>query len=292
MGSRYGGLKQLEGFGPAGELILDYSIYDALHAGFGKVVFVVRSRIRDLFEEKVGARYRELVPVEYVLQDASTAFPKDKAAMAAREKPWGTGHAVLSARDVVQGAFAVINADDFYGRAGFQKLAAFCANTAPGASHALLVAFALHKTLSAHGGVSRGVCQVENGLLTGIVETEQIQRNPAGELRGRDRDGESVLLEDDTCVSMNLWGFSPAIFPALELAFSRFAQASGHLPKAEFYLPTAVDQLMREVGWRCQVEQSPDRWTGVTNPEDRESVRAFFSEQVAAGCYPSPLQIR
>jgi len=288
MGSRYGGLKQLEAFGPNGELILDYSVHDAVQAGFGRLVFVIRRDIEALFREKVGERYTDRLPVEYVFQDDIAHLPYGFAPPAGRTRPWGTGHAVWCARDTIDRPFAVLNADDFYGRDGFHQLARFFAENDGSLHRIRLVAFRLANTLSDHGTVSRGICAVQEDRLCKVEEVKQIGWNN-GKLTGVDGDGRMREFTGEEPVSMNLWGFTPAFFSVLERGFTQFVEVNGGDLKAEYYLPEAVDRLIGEPGWQVEAGVSGDEWVGVTHSADREPVRAFFRQQVERGHYPSPL---
>ncbi len=290
MGSRYGGLKQLEGFGPNGELILDYSVHDAMAAGFGRLIFVVRSEIETLFRSQVGSRYEGRLPVFYVCQDAPAHQPDPHLALPGRTKPWGTGHAVWCTREVVDRPFAVINADDFYGADGFQKLAVFFQENV--ARAILLVAFQLDRTLSEHGSVSRGICEVtEEGRLLAVRECREIQRDETGQLTGREESGEPRIFSGTEWASMNLWGFSPRFFSALTEGFDSFMAERGHSPGAEYYLPHAVDGLANHPDWEIRAVLSRDHWTGVTHPADREPVRAFLRDLAEADNYAALSQM-
>lgn len=263
MGSRYGGLKQLEPVGPGGEAFVDYSVYDALRAGFGKVVFVLRRDIERDFREAVGRRFESRLPVEYAFQESAPG----------RAKPWGTGHAVLSGADAVREPFAVINADDFYGRRSFEAVGAHLRQAGDWA----MVAFALRSTLSPHGAVSRGVCAVdEAGYLSGVVEHEKVSAGAPG-------------LTGDEPVSMNMWGFTPALFGELGRMFEEFRAARAGDPKAEFYIPSAVASLIAGGRAKVRVLRSPEPCFGVTYKEDLESARASILALIRRGEYPERL---
>lgn len=295
MGSRFGGLKQTAGFGPQGETLLDYSVFDAVRAGFGKVVFVIRRDFEALFREKVAGKFAGRVAVELAFQE-KTDLPTGWAAgegerqrlLATREKPWGTGHATLAARHVVREPFGVINADDFYGRESLEKLAAFLAQPDLEAAEArsCLVAFTLRNTLSAHGKVARGVCRTTpEGLLEGVVEKTDLWRVGEG-AENRAASGGIESYTGDEPVSLNTWGFAPSIFGGLERLFAEFLAAHAADPKAEFYLPFAVDQLIRESQERCRVLRSGARWFGVTYQADAPLVSASLAALHASGEYP------
>jgi len=278
MGSRYGGLKQIDPVGPAGETGLDYAVFDALRAGFSRVVFVIRQDFEALFREKIGARYAGRVAVDYVFQAVET-LPEGAAAKGGREKPWGTGHAVWCARDAVPENFAVINADDFYGADSFAQLARFLGGARGG--EFAMVGFRLANTLSEHGAVSRGVGAIgEGGALRSIVEQTSI--TPAEVGRGGRFSGDEI-------VSMNCWGFTPALFEALEAQLREFLVAHGHEAKAEFYLPAAVSTMIARGEARVRVLPTGSSWFGITYRDDRPRVSAAIAELVRRGVYPARL---
>ena len=290
MGTRYGGLKQVDPVGPSGEAILDYSVHDALRAGFGKIVFVIREDFADEFKEKIGSKYAGLAPVEYCHQDISD-IPAPFSVPAGRSKPWGTAHATRAARRVVDGPFAVINADDFYGRDAFAKLGAFLSNAkdAPdGVRNFAMVGFSLENTLSENGSVARGICSVDSGgMLERVEEMTKIVR--AGDMAEDRREDGTVKIPLDALVSMNLWGFTPGFFEDLERMFPAWLAENATSPKAEWYLPFAVDSLVREGKARCSVLPTPSKWFGVTYREDRPAVAAAIKALVEAGEYPARL---
>ncbi len=277
MGSRYGGLKQIDPIGPSGETVLDYGVYDAVRAGFGRVVFVIRREFEEAFRATITAKYAGRIDVGFVFQSADD-LPGGFRVPAGREKPWGTGHAVWCARGAVAGPFAVINADDFYGAAAFARLSAFLEGASGG--RFAIVGFRLGNTLSENGAVSRGVCRVEGGRLASIVEETGITRSDAGP--GRRFTGEEI-------VSMNFWGFTPELFGGLEEGLASFLSARGADPKAEFYLPSAVSDLIRRGSATVQVLSSDDTWFGVTYREDRPQVAAAIASLVGSGAYPARL---
>ncbi|MCX6996357.1 MAG: nucleotidyltransferase [Kiritimatiellaeota bacterium] len=288
IGSRYGGLKQIEPIGPAGEIVIDYSIYDALQAGFGRIVFVIRRDIEAAFRAKLEPQLRGRITCDYVFQDLTAELPAGFQLPAERQKPWGTTHAVLVCRHAVREPFGVVNADDFYGRQSYQVLADFLRGVAPDQPQYALVGFTLRNTLSAHGAVSRGICQVDpaGGLQT-VVERTQIER--AGDA-ARYRDGETWRpLTGAETVSMNMWGFTPALFAQANEAFAHFVAQAGQQPKAECLLPTTVDGLVRRGAARVQALPSREHWLGVTYPEDKPAVAAGVKALIAAGLYPAPL---
>ena len=280
MGSRYGGLKQLDPVGPSGETILDYSVHDALRAGFARVVFVIRRDFEALFREKIGAKYAGRIPVDYVFQSLD-ALPPGFTPPAGREKPWGTGHATWCARNAIREPFAVINADDFYGADSFNRLAAFLRTARP--DEAALAGFELARTLSENGAVSRGVCDVSDGSLRSVTEHTGIL--PADVGPGRP-------LSPTTMVSMNCWGFTPAIFPLLDARFRAFLETTppeALAAKAEFYLPASISSLIAEARLRVRVLPTASDWFGVTYREDRPQVVAALAALIASGAYPAKL---
>ncbi len=291
MGSRYGGLKQMDPMGPGGETVMDYSVFDALRAGFGKVVFVIRRDFEEAFREGVGARFADQIEVGYAYQQLD-ALPAGFSVPEGREKPWGTGHAILAAKDAIDTPFAVINADDFYGRDAYAKIGAFLSAVEVGATPApfSMVGYPLRNTLSEHGTVSRGVCETdEAGLLLGVRELTKIEKTEAGARNLADDGGEEILTGDEI-VSMNLWGFTPAVFGHLERLFVAFLEAEGGEQKSEFYIPFAVDELVREGAATVTVLESASSWFGVTYREDRDHVVQSIAELIAAGEYPERLR--
>ena len=280
MGSRYGGLKQLDPVGPSGETVLDYAVFDAERAGFGRVVFVIRRDFEEIFRAKIGARYAGRIAVDYVFQSLE-ALPGNFAPPAGREKPWGTGHAVWCAREAVRENFAVINADDFYGADSFAQLAGFLGG-ARGPQFAM-VGFRLANTLSEHGAVSRGVCAAgADGTLRSIVEETGI--TPADVGAGAER-----KFSGGEIVSMNCWGFTPALFAGLETQFAGFLAARGGDAKAEFYLPAAVSAMIAGGQTTVRVLPTESAWFGVTYREDKPCVQAAIAELVCRGVYPEKL---
>jgi len=286
VGSRYGGLKQIDPVGPTGETLLDYSLFDAQRAGFGRIVFVIRRDIEAAFREAVGRRYETHADVAYVFQSldqvpAGFTVPKD------RQKPWGTGHAVLAAEPAVAGPFVAVNADDFYGRASYEALAAFLAGPPPPDLHAL-VGFRLDRTLSAHGAVARGLCDVgPDGFLRALAEVTGLERSAEG-IRARADEGYTVFTGTEP-VSLNIWGFGHSMFGLLRERFADFLGARGSEPGSEFYLPDAVGSLIRTGQARVRVLPTPSPWFGMTHREDAPRVAESLRALVAEGEYPSPL---
>lgn len=289
MGSRYGGLKQVDPVGPSGEAILDYSVFDAVRGGFGKVVFVIRHDIEAEFKEKVGSKYAGMVPVDYCHQDIND-LPEPYRVPEGRTKPWGTAHATRAARSVVHEPFAVINADDFYGRDAFAKLADYLSKPEP--MKFAMVGYRLDLTLSENGSVARGICSVgADGALKGVAEMTKLVR--AGETaENREDEANPVKVPLDARVSMNLWGFTPELFDALEARFPDWLAKNGSLPKSEWYIPFVVDELIREGKATCRVLPTDSRWFGVTYREDKPLVVEAIRKLVDAGEYPANLLVR
>ena len=288
MGSRYGGLKQLDGLGPHGETIMDYSIYDAIQSGFGKVVFVIRKDFEQEFREKILSKYESKIPTEVVFQ-STDALPEGFTCPEDRTKPWGTNHAVLMGKDVIKEPFAVINSDDFYGRNSFEVLAKALSNL-PDDSHDryFMVGFNVGNTMSESGTVSRGVCETENGLLKSVVERTKI---------GYDENHDIIFTEGDivekleptTPVSMNFWGFTPDYFVHSEKSFVNFLNHSINVPKSEFFIPIVVSELVESGQSTVEVLRTDSKWFGVTYSEDRPAVVEKFAELHRQGIYPEKM---
>lgn len=288
MGSRYGGLKQLDGVGPSGETIMDYSVFDALRAGFGKIVFVIRHDFEKEFREKVISRYEGLVPVEVVFQGVDT-LPAGFRPDPERTKPWGTNHAVLMGKEAIHEPFAVINADDYYGPESFSILAEFLRDAAGEKNRYCMVGFKIENTLSENGGVSRGLCQVSpEGNLTGVTECHGIQRKN-GHIVQTLEDGSEAPFPEGANVSMNMWGFTPDYFDYSEKAFVRFLEHHGNELKSEFYIPSVVNDLISDGTVTLQVKETPSKWFGVTYAADRPATVAQFRKLVDEGIYPEKL---
>jgi Nucleotidyl transferase len=282
-GSRYGGLKQIEPLGPAGETIVDYSIFDALRYGFDKVVFVIRRDIEDAFRDAVGARIEKRAEVHYVFQEE--AAPAGPEVNAKRSKPWGTAHAVLCAAGVIHEPFAVINADDCYGRDSFRVLTEhFRSNR----EDAALVGFRLRNTLSEFGPVKRGLCVISDGKLQTVTELGGLQADGEG-IGYVGPDGLQGHLTGDEIVSMNFWGFQPTIFPVLRRKWLEFARDHGDSESAEFYIPSLVTDLVAEGERSCRVLGTSSRWFGVTYLEDRPNAIMLLRDLISRGEYPEPL---
>lgn len=284
MGSRFGGLKQVEPIGPHGELIIEYSIHDALRAGFQRLVLVIRKDIEADFRATIGKRLEAHVDVSYVFQEMA-ALPAGHKPPAGRTKPWGTGHAVLAAKKAVRGPFAVINADDFYGAAGYAALAAHFAS----AKGYAMIGYPLLLTLSEFGTVSRGLCATDaQGHLRSITEISQIAKHGTG-AQYTDAAGAVHALTGGEIVSMNFWGFTPEVFPQLERLFAAFLMDKARAPEGEFYLPTAISKLNDRKETAVALLKSSDAWFGVTYRQDLAAAQIAIRGLIAAGKYPAPL---
>ena len=291
MGSRFGGLKQITPVGPNGEMIIDYSIYDAVRAGFGKVVFVIKKEIEQAFRANIGDRVAQRIPVEYVYQELDK-LPEGYAVPEGRVKPWGTGHAVLCSLPKLDGPFMVINADDFYGHDSYRLMAEFLSRPAAGDKHHLAMAgYVLDNTLTDNGYVSRGICTVdEHGYLTDLTERTHIERRDGQAMYTEDDGASWHALPNDCPVSMNCWGFPAGAAASFEASFRAFLDQPGKDPlKAEFYLPSAVDAMVDSGAADVQVLRTTDRWYGMTYTADREQVTAAIRGLVDAGQYPEKL---
>lgn len=288
MGSRYGGLKQLDGLGPNGETIMDYSIYDAIRAGFGKVVFVIRRVFEADFREKIVSKYADRIPVEIVFQELDN-LPAGFKVPEGREKPWGTNHAVLMGKDVINEPFAVINADDYYGRESFQVLADYLKSIEGTEGKYAMIGYRVCNTLSESGSVARGVCETnEQGFLTKVTERTKILREEDGVIRFIEEDGKTAL-DENTPVSMNMWAFTPDYFRYSEQCFVEFLKEHGNELKSESYIPSLVDELIHSGKATCRVLDTSSKWFGVTYATDRPQVVEKFAQLVKDGVYPSPL---
>lgn len=286
MGSRYGGIKQMDSFGPGGETIIDYSIYDAIKAGFGKVVFVIRKDFADNFKEIFEKKLNGKIETDYVLQEMDSHTEGFKMEVE-RTKPWGTSHAVLCAKDAIREPFAVINADDFYGRDAFEKAYRFLTDGVNPNTHCI-IGYKLAKTLSENGTVSRGVCQVDaDHNLVNINERTKVYK-----------DGDKIVYEDasgkhelpyDSPVSMNFWGFDPSVFPFIQDLFRNFLKENASNPKAEFFIPIVGDEFIREDGNNIKVITTDAQWFGVTYKEDAPDVKASIQKLIDDGTYPEKL---
>ena len=286
MGSRYGGLKQMDELGPNGESIIDYSIYDAIEAGFGKVVFVIRESFADAFKERFEPKLAGKIETVYVYQ-ALEDLPEGFTVPEGREKPWGTGHAMLMAKDVINEPFGIINADDYYGKEAYQQVADFL-NSSDDANEYAMVGYPLDKTLSEHGTVSRGVCDVDaKGNLIQIDERTKIGWE--GEKIYFYEGDEKEELEGSVPVSMNFWAFKPEFFPLLQEEFNGFLRERGHEMKSEYYFNVAVDSLIKKGIASTKVINTESQWFGVTYQEDKPKVQEKFNELHQKGVYPGKL---
>ena len=287
MGSRYGKLKQMDGFGPNGETIIDYSIYDAIQAGFGKVVFIVREYFKEEFMAAMDPKFGDKIELVYVTQELDN-IPSGIEVHPEREKPWGTAHAVWVAKSVVKEPFAVINADDFYGADAYKVLNSYL--TEDHSDNYAVVAYYLKNTLSDHGTVNRGVCYSnEDKFLTKVVECTKIKREEDGVVRFPNEDGSKNELEDDTLVSMNMWAFKPSYFDHIDNQFGDFLRAAGKELKSEFYIPSAVDKLINDKVLNVDVLDTNSSWFGVTYQEDKPIVMEKLNKLIDAGAYPNKL---
>ncbi|MEE8577774.1 MAG: sugar phosphate nucleotidyltransferase [candidate division Zixibacteria bacterium] len=289
IGSRYGGLKQLDTIGPSGEAIIDYSIYDAIEAGFGKVVFVIREETESAFKEMFAPRLNGRIEYAFVQQDLQD-IPKSASVPDGRTKPWGTGHAVLVAESAINEPFAVINADDFYGRTAYRLLAEFLTTEHSGeVAQYSLVGYQLGKTLSDFGSVSRGVCDVSSdGYLKQVTERTKIERVNS-EIVSYDSDGSQITLAGDRAVSMNMWGFKNSFFDHLKASFEQFLEKESDNLKSEFYIPTVVSKLIDSNHAKVKVLDCPESWFGVTYREDRDHAVNSIQRRIQGGAYPDNL---
>ena len=287
MGSRYGGLKQLDGLGPNGETIMDYSVFDAMRAGFGKVVFVIRKDFEEDFRNVVLSKYADHVPCEVCFQGIDN-LPEGFTRNPERTKPWGTNHAVLMAKDIIKEPFMVINADDFYGKESFEVMAKFVWDVNGQEGKYCMAGYRVGNTLSEHGTVSRGVCATDKmGFLTDVVERTAIE-NKNGHVVYQDN-GVDVEIPFETPVSMNMWGFTPEYFAYAEEAFKAFLTENSQELKAEFYIPTLVNDMIKSGKATCQVLDTTAKWFGVTYADDRQMVVDKIQALVDAGVYPNKL---
>ena len=280
MGSRYGGLKPLDAIGPNGETIIDYSVYDAVKSGFSKVVFIIRREFEKEFKKKISDKYAGKIQVEFAFQEL-LALPNGFTCPEGRKKPWGTGHAILSALDLIDGSFVVINGDDYYGRESFKVVADFYR---AGAEHFSMVAFQLDKTLSIFGGVTRGLCTLKEGKLDTVIETENLQKIEQGISSDRD-----IVLDGTEPVSMNMWGFTPVLFDYLKDMFLEFLNENGKELRSEFLIPSVINDLIQSEREQVHVLRSNSSWFGVTYKEDKPYVMGEIQKLINAGAYPLKL---
>ncbi len=282
VGSRYGGLKQLDPVGPNGEVIMDYSVFDAIRAGFGKVVFVIRRDFEDQFKEKIGNKYANQIQIEYAFQELDD-LPEGFSIPEGRTKPWGTSHAILAARNIINEPFSMINADDFYGKDAYEKLCKHLEKTDVNSTDWSMVGFKLENTLSEFGGVTRGICDLENGMLKKVVEHFEIKKD------GEDIASSAGKLPDGVLASMNFWGFTPQLFKMLGEDFIKFLEKEGAEMKSEFLIPTCIDEYINSGKAKLEVLTSDSKWFGVTYPDDKPFVQKSIKDLVDKGVYPQQL---
>jgi len=287
MGSRYGGLKQMDPVGPSGETLLEYSVYDALRAGFGKVVFIIRREFAEEFKVAVGARFEGKIKVDYAYQELGN-LPEGFAVPEGRTKPWGTGQAILSCKDMVNEPFVVQNADDFYGAEAYRVVAGELAQMPAGGS--CMVGYSVRNTLSPYGTVARGICTTAAGHLAGIVERFGIEADDAGTIQYVEN-GQAVDMAGNEICSMNFWGFTPAFFQTLEEKFIAFLKTKGRELKSEWYIPDIVDEMIDSGQTRVKMLSSEGQWFGVTYPEDKPTVIASLKAMYNDGRYPKNLWV-
>ena len=290
IGSRYGGLKQVDPIGPNGEAIIDYSIFDAIRAGYGKVVFVIRESFAEAFKETFDSKLNGRIETAYAYQELDSFVPKELTIHSDRKKPWGTGHAILVAKDVVHEPFVVINADDFYGSTAYQMIPEFLSSAEKhDKPHYCMVGYGLKNTLSEHGFVSRGICETdEEGFLTTVVERTHIEKENGKIVCQLDGDNKMDLTGNEV-VSMNIWGFTPSYFSFLETYFDRFIRENAANPKGEFYIPFVVNELINRNEIKLKVLESKDHWFGVTYKEDKEMAVNSIRNLISKGMYPEKL---
>ncbi len=286
IGSRYGGVKQMDAIAPTGENIIDYSIFDAIRSGFGKVVFVLNPKIIYAFKDVYESRLKGKIETEYILQELEN-IPKGVTFNPDRIKPWGTGHAILVAKNVIDKPFAVINADDFYGKEAFEVLAKFLSRQNNNQTHYAMVSYQIKNTLSDNGTVSRGICSVQNDLLTDVVERTSIAKND--NLIIYEENGKKFPIDPNSLVSMNFWGFTPKYFEQLEAYFAEFINENANNLTAEFYIPYVVNKLIKQNDADVCVLKSHDQWFGVTYKEDKQVTVAKINELIQKGIYPENL---
>ncbi len=287
MGSRYGGLKQLDPMGPSGETVLDYSVFDGIRAGFDRVIFVIREDFSEAFREGIGSRFSDRIQVDYAFQKLDD-LPAPYIPPPSRTKPWGTTHAILAARHLIDGPFAVINADDFYGRDAYAKAVGFMREIPD--QHCGMVGYPLENTLSDHGEVNRGICEVASSrVLSSVEEYLKIARQPDGTITGQAMDGERRAIAPTAPVSMNFWIFTEAFMTDCEAEFHAFLRENSAKDTGESYIPSVVDSLIRQGKTICDVLETSSSWFGVTYPQDKELVVASIRELIGKGDYPQSL---
>lgn len=287
MGSRYGGLKQIDAMGPSGEILMEYSVFDAIKAGFDRVVFIIKDSMKKEFHDQIGKKLSKYIEVDYAFQ-ALEDLPEGFSVPAGREKPWGTSQAILSAKDKVDTPFAVFNADDFYGREAFERMANHLENLDAMSFESSMVGYQIQNTLSPYGTVTRGICQTDNCYLSNVVEIAKIGFNNEGKIEYNHNDETNILKGTELC-SMNFWGFTPQLFDFLLKDFKRFLKDKGSEMKSEWLIPNTVDDMIKQDVTKVKVLESGDSWFGVTYPEDKPQVVSRIKELVENGDYPTPL---
>lgn len=290
MGSRYGGLKQIDPMGPNGELIIDYSIYDAVRAGFKKVVFLIREWMREDFDQVIGRRISEKVQTAYAYQELERFLPEGYVIPEGRTKPWGTGHALLCCREVVDGPFAMINSDDYYGPSAYQQIYDYLKNVDEKSMDFAMVGYLLGNTVTDHGKVARGLCNTAGDMLKNVVERTYVVKTPDGPAYSLDGGKTLIPVAGDSVVSMNFWGFTPQLFGVLEERFPRFLNTTiKQNPSDELFIPNVVGELLTEDACSVKVMKSEDKWYGVTYHDDKPMVQKAFGDLIASGVYPENL---
>ena len=290
MGSRYGGLKQIDPMGPNGELIIDYSIYDAVRAGFKKVVFLIREWMREDFDQVIGKRISEKVSTAYAYQELERFLPEGYVMPEGRTKPWGTGHALLCCRDVVDGPFAMINSDDYYGPSAYRKIYDYLKNVDETSRDFSMVGYLLGNTVTDHGKVARGLCNTQKNILKNVVERTYVVKTPTGPAYSLDGGKTLNPVAGDSVVSMNFWGFTPRLFDVLDKRFPEFLNTTiRENPADELFVPNVVGELLTQEQCTVRVMKSEDKWYGVTYHDDKPMVQKAFADLIAAGVYPEKL---
>jgi dTDP-glucose pyrophosphorylase len=287
MGSRYGGLKQIDPMGPNGEALMEYSVYDAIRAGFGKVVFIIRKEFAEAFNQQIGSKFAGRIEVAYAYQELAD-LPDGFSVPAGRVKPWGTGQAILACRDVVDTPFCVQNADDYYGPEAYRIMAGALMELDAAGTDSLMVGFETQNTLSDHGFVTRGVCESDNGYMASIVERMKIERNAAGTVQYFEGDAAVDMTGEEIC-SMNFWGFTPTLFQALEKRFVAFLEAEGSELKSEWLIPNIIDGMIKTGATRVKLLSSTEQWYGVTYPDDKPRVVEALATMHDGTKYPAQL---